>query len=104
MGWGRINLETLVGMAGVPFVRGDTDLSGAILLNDGILILDHLFQAVALDCDDAADVNDDGTINIADAVFSLVYQFAGGPPPPEPFPDPGIDPTDDALGCAVGIP
>jgi hypothetical protein len=46
-------------------------------------------------CEDPADANDDGTLNIADAVYILTYFFAGGPPPKPPFPDPGFDPTTD---------
>ena len=46
---------------------------------------------------DAADANDDGSIDIADAIYLLSYLFGGGDQPPPPFPDPGIDPTPDTL-------
>ncbi|MBT6541498.1 MAG: hypothetical protein HOM39_08035, partial [Planctomycetes bacterium] len=50
-------------------------------------------------CDNAADSNDDGTLNIADAIALLSYLFSGASAPPAPFPDCGIDPTVDALEC-----
>ena len=37
-------------------------------------------------------------IEIADVTSLIAYMFIGSPPPPSPFPDPGIDPT-PALGC-----
>ena len=47
-------------------------------------------------CDDAADANDDGDLNIADPVFVLNYLFASGPAPNAPGPvSSGPDPTDD---------
>ena len=42
---------------------------------------------------DALDVNDDGALEIADAVQLLYFLFLGGPPPSLPFPSPGLDPT-----------
>ncbi len=45
--------------------------------------------------------NDDGAVNIADPVYSLNYQFAEGPSPPEPFPGCGDDPTPDDLDCGA---
>jgi hypothetical protein len=51
---------------------------------------------------DAADVNDDGSININDIIYLISYLLfePPGDPPPPPFPDPGFDPTPDGLGCA----
>jgi hypothetical protein len=53
-------------------------------------------------CLDAGDGNDDGTLDITDAIFILAHLFLGGPAPPRPYPEPGDDPTPDALGCAGG--
>ena len=39
------------------------------------------------------DVNDDGVIAIADAVYGINFLFKLAPPPVEPFPRPGFDPT-----------
>ena len=58
-----------------------------------------IFTGGTIPCDNAADSNDDGTLNIADAIALLGYLFNGATPPPPPFPDCGIDPTVDALEC-----
>ncbi len=85
---------------GAPvFVRGDCTVDGTINLADPIYNLAYLFQEGRSLCLDAQDTNDDGTVNIADPVYNINYQFAMGPPPPVPFPDCGLDPTADALGC-----
>jgi hypothetical protein len=55
-------------------------------------------------CKDAADANDDGRLDISDAVFTLEYLFSGTRKPLEPFPDPGTDPTEDALRCFRASP
>lgn len=83
------------------FLRGDFDRNGAVDLTDAVLVARYLFQAGdAPSCDDAADANDDAVLDISDPVFLLFFLFLQGPPPPAPFPDPGIDPTfRDNLGC-----
>jgi hypothetical protein len=54
-------------------------------------------------CIDACDANDDGKVDLADAVSILRYLFTvGGKEPAAPFPDPGADPTADRLGCIAG--
>ena len=51
-------------------------------------------------CLDAADVNDSGDLDISDPLWLILYLFASGPMPPEPFPAAGPDPTFlDPLGC-----
>ncbi len=66
-----------------------------------ILTLDYLFAGgPAPTCQDAVDTNDDGTVNIADPVYSLSFLFLGGPVPVEPFGECGRDPTEDGLDCA----
>jgi hypothetical protein len=48
----------------------------------------------------SADANDDGLMDITDAVYSIGYQFLGGPAPPAPTPPLcGLDSTPDALDC-----
>ncbi len=61
--------------------------------------LNHQFGGQQTDCLDALDGNDDGGIDISDAVFLLGYLFSGGPSPAAPFPNPGQDPTLDSLDC-----
>ena len=47
-------------------------------------------------CQDAADSDDNGQLNITDGVRILNYLFLGGPAPPAPGPDScGPDPTSD---------
>jgi hypothetical protein len=85
-----------------PFVRGDSNGDGKPLdLSDGVYILQYLFaQGPELPCMDAADANDDGAVNLADGIYSLQNLFASGPAIPPPYPECGIDPTVDVLGCA----
>jgi hypothetical protein len=51
-------------------------------------------------CLDAADTNDDGAVDIGDAIAVLSHLFAGAGPLPDPFGECGVDPTVDELGCA----
>ncbi len=88
--------------SGVRFLRGDGNDDGHIDLSDAVFILLYVFSDTgSADCFDSLDANDDGTINLADAVFVLSYLFAAGDSPSEPFPECGIDPTDDPLDCTV---
>ena len=81
------------------FIRGDANLDGGIDIADAIAILGFLFTQGPGPCADALDANDDGGVNIADAVYVLNFLFTQGTPPPAPHPNPGTDPTPDALGC-----
>jgi len=70
-------------------------------LSDAQATLSYLFLAGEPPrCQDAADANDDGKINISDAIQTLHFLFAGGSPLPPPNGTPGADPTPDSLGCA----
>ena len=67
-----------------------------------ISLLDFVFFAGPMGCDDAGDGNDDGQIDIADPIYLLNWSFFGGPAPPVPGPfSCGGDPTADALNCAT---
>ena len=46
---------------------------------------------------DALDVDDTGVVDVSDAIYVLDYLFKSGSPIPLPFPEAGIDPTDDDL-------
>ncbi|MCA8961943.1 MAG: hypothetical protein KDC38_15565, partial [Planctomycetes bacterium] len=51
-----------------------------------------------LECPDRGDTNDDGAMDISDAVYLLSALFVpGSPTPPAPYPDEGDDPTPDSL-------
>ena len=80
------------------FVRGDASDDREILINDAVVILLALFAGASVNCGQALDSDDDGDIDLTDAVFVLRYLFLGGPPPPAPFPEPGIDTTDPFSG------
>ena len=109
------------------FRRGDCTDNDLINIADAALILGLQFSndpAATTNCEDACDVNDDGKINLADAVSLLFYLFKDGTFPPQPFwleetvdgvtdfakdadndliPDEGPDPTDDGLDCDTDI-
>ncbi len=48
---------------------------------------------------DAAAANDDGAVDIADAIAVLGHLFAGAGDLPEPFGECGVDPTADDMSC-----
>lgn len=107
-GWGSTDagtgtLSLSFAAPGQQFRRGDCNASGSAPdISDAVRLLEILFtgQGPAV-CDDACDGNDDGAMNIADAVYGLAYLFSGGLPPPAPGPTAcGTDPTLDMLGCA----
>jgi PKD repeat protein len=86
--------------APVRFIRGDVDGSGVVEITDAIVLLNFLFLGGrAPRCMDAADLSDAGRVDISGAISVLNYLFLGGAAPRVPFPNPGIDPTDDNLGC-----
>lgn len=81
-------------------VRGNANNDRKIDIADSVWIINELFRGGPPTlCQDAADVNDDGQVDASDAVYNIQYLFQGGSAPPQPFPDCGIDPTEDELGC-----
>jgi hypothetical protein len=78
------------------FIRGDVDENMVVDMNDYYRCID----GPTFSCDDAADVNDDGVWNSQDCQYLYNFLMMGGPPPPQPFPSCGLDPTPDQLGCA----
>lgn len=88
-------------LSGDEFIRGDSDSSGGLDISDALRTIGYLFLGMEPpSCLDAADINDDGRVDLADPVFCLDFLFRGGRPPPEPFPGPGFDPSEDILGCS----
>ncbi|MBN1443847.1 MAG: hypothetical protein JXA90_14145, partial [Planctomycetes bacterium] len=81
------------------FVRGDSNRDSVVDLSDAIRTLLHLFGGAQTTCEDAADADDSGSVEITDAVFTLDFLFRGGAFPPAPFPQAGYDLTSDGLGC-----
>ena len=82
------------------FQRGDANNDGGEDISDAVYILLYLFSTNQPSCMDALDCNDDGAIHISDAVFLLGYLFTGKYIMTAPlYPEVGIDPTPDSLGC-----
>ena len=79
-------------------------------IGDPTAILRWLFWAEdgsqGIRCMEAADVNDDGVVQIDDAVLLLTTLFIGGAEPATPYPYPGTDPEDSSssLGCELPLP
>ena len=83
------------------FLRGDSNADRRVDISDGIFTLAALFGGGSLGCQDAGDTNDDGLVDISDAIATFGFLFLGASKaPPYPFEDVGLDPTEDALGCA----
>jgi hypothetical protein len=80
---------------GDRFRRGDANLDGRFDMGDPITILLHLFAGGTgfEKCMDAADANDDGDVNISDAVYLIDWRYKSDDPPPQPFPSCDEDPT-----------
>ncbi|MFQ5653618.1 MAG: hypothetical protein ACE5GW_02670 [Planctomycetota bacterium] len=85
------------------FARGNANnLDAFVDIADPVYILGFLFNNFPLDCEDAADGNNDGRLDIADPIYLLSSMFAGGSPIPPPFPMCGYDIDIDDLDCVDG--
>lgn len=77
------------------FIRGDSNFDGVVDVSDPIDVLVALFFVGGGErhfrCPNSADANDDNQTDISDAIYSLAFLFVGGPPMPQPFPEPGFD-------------
>ena len=86
----------------VVFVRGDSNRDGLVDISDSINTLLVILQGVGeLLCPDAMDANDDGRLDLSDSIFSVNFFFIGGRQPPPPYPEQGLDPTEDTLGTCL---
>ena len=82
------------------FQRGDADGSGRVELTDAVFVLRFLFlDGSTPGCHKSADADDNGVLQISDGIAILAFLFLGGDPLPGPFPDCGVDPTEDGLSC-----
>jgi len=76
------------------------DVDNEIGLADAIAVLDILLAGERqVVCMDAADANDDGRVNLSDAVILLNHLYGGGSGPANPYPECGYDLTQDELEC-----
>lgn len=92
---GRLSL-----LLGARFIRGDANDDEDLDISDPIRVLNFIFfRTERVVCQKAADANDDGRLDISDAFYILNYLFKGGPILPQPYPNPGVDPTRDDLPC-----
>ncbi|HNR98098.1 MAG TPA: lamin tail domain-containing protein [Planctomycetota bacterium] len=93
--------------AATDFIRGDCNEDGVLDPRpaeenaDLAALLAHLEgMGPPLRCEDRCDINDDGVINYSDVIYFLRNYFHTDTPwLPPPFPEPGLDPTPDALRC-----
>ena len=94
------------------FLRGDVDRDSDVDLADAISLVQWVSIGAGgpISCPDALDVNDNGAIDIADAVALFHALFGSGSSGSgatsmiaAPYPYPGIDPTTDGdpLSCVV---
>ncbi|MBT5738634.1 MAG: hypothetical protein HN891_00700 [Planctomycetes bacterium] len=86
------------------FLRGDANSDTHCDIADGIWVLNWLFvNGAEPTCFDSADFDDNGIVTIGDAMLMIFYYLHadGTPliPPAAPYPDAGLDPTDDVLDC-----
>ncbi len=81
------------------FIRGDVNDDNSLNISDAIEALLHLFRGFPIACPDAADFDDSGNVDLSDALGVLGYAFRDGDPPASPFPERGVDITDDPLEC-----
>ncbi len=80
-------------------MRGDSNRDFRVNISDVMKTLFFLFRGEAVECEDAADFDDDGEVTVTDAIAELDFLFREGPPPAAPYPNLSTDPTDDAISC-----
>jgi hypothetical protein len=76
------------------FIRGDVDCNGVVNTDDIDTLQAFLFGSYPIKCTGAANV--DGVGDFPDAGdFTYLYNYLslGGPAPPAPFPNCGVDPS-----------
>ena len=84
------------------FRRGDATTTGGVDITDAIVTLELVILGLgSLNCEDAADSNDDGMVDITDAIVTLQEVILGQQGIKDPGPNMcGIDPDEtDNLGC-----
>jgi hypothetical protein len=87
-------------IASRSFLRGNANADARLDIGDPVWILNDLFHdGRPSPCGDAADSNDDGRLDISDAVHLIRYLFLTGAAPPLPFPECGLDLTEDEIDC-----
>ena len=79
----------------------DPVIYSGVNLTDGVVLLNFLFRRGSVPrCLAACDSEGSGRLSVSSAVRVLQHIFAGGPPPPAPYPECGVGaPEDRGLGC-----
>ena len=73
---------------------------GLVDLSDATAIAGALYLGPAQPaCEDAADSNDDGAVDLTDVMGILLTLFQGSQGIALPYPNRGVDPTADSLSC-----
>src|SRR5512142_1302592 len=86
--------------ADTKFIRGDANADGKKDIADAIQIVYFVaLSGPASTCQKAADLDDNGAIELSDAVYFLNWYFLNKTAPKAPFPACGTDPTADSLTC-----
>jgi hypothetical protein len=95
-----VTVKAVATDAKILFLRGDFDGGGRIDISDAVAMLSFFFgEGDAPSCVDAADANDDGSLDIADPIALLGSLFLGQGPLRAPAWTCGIDTTLDTLDC-----
>lgn len=99
------SLEDSLTLSQELFVRGDANADGTVSLADIYAVLRYLYLTpVPPACLDAGDFNDSGELDNGDITHLLTFIFYGSGLPPEPYPEPGRDLTEDDLDCQQPVP
>ena len=92
--------SSLFATEAIVFRRGDANGDGSYNISDSVAILLRVFtDNDIVPCEKAADVDDNGELEMVDALFVLNAMFLRGPEPKAPFPGCGIDPSEDSITC-----
>ena len=87
------------------FLRGDYNADGETNLTDAVAHLNFLVGGgEAPTCARAADSDDNGRLEVTDAIRTLDRLFRGGEPLADPVGECGVDPTADGLECEAYSP
>ena len=95
---GQINLEPVVDTA---FLRGDCNTDLRVDIADGVWILNNMFQSgPAGTCAEACDADNNGALEMGNAIYVITYRLLSGPAPIAPFPECGIEAGADCVTSA----
>jgi len=91
-------------LSSAPFLRGDANEDLRLDIADPVWIVGSLYHdGPPAPCPDAGDSNDDGIVDASDVVYLIDYLFRAGDAPSSPFPECGLDATEDEIVCPGGL-